>query len=119
VRIWDLTTRQQSHIITNHLAPIHGVTFIYSLSGLGDGPVKLAFDSKGRYLAAGAGQRWADVDRTIRVWDTATMQEICAFAGHDKRLTGLSLAPDGRHIASSGLDGPIGACPRAQTRCPR
>jgi WD40 repeat protein/serine/threonine protein kinase len=51
MKIWDIISGKEIH----------------SLSGLGDGPVKLAFDSNGRYLAAGAGQRWADGDRTIRV----------------------------------------------------
>ncbi|HKI38785.1 MAG TPA: WD40 repeat domain-containing protein [Gemmataceae bacterium] len=60
-------------------------------------PASLAFSPDGRLLAQ------VD-DRTARLWDLYTGQEVAAFSGHRGRLTGLAFAPDGRRLATISRD---------------
>jgi WD40 repeat protein len=53
----------------------------------------------GRYLAA--------VDEqvgTIRLWDTATGRVVATLTGHDGPVECLAFSPDGRRLASGGID---------------
>ncbi len=50
----------------------------------------------------------ASFDGTIRTWDVATGNEIGQFEGHQLRVSGLSITPDGRRLASiSGEEGQV------------
>ncbi|MBI3856726.1 MAG: hypothetical protein HY293_13645 [Planctomycetes bacterium] len=44
-------------------------------------------------------------DKTLRVWDTATLQPLCEFKGHGAPISSLSFSPDSRRLASAGADG--------------
>ncbi len=43
----------------------------------------------------------------ISIWDVATGQEVKAFHGHNGRITGLAIRPDGLQIATGGWNGHI------------
>lgn len=58
----------------------------------------VAFAPDGRTLG------WAGLDRTVRVWDVATGQEVQRLTGHHAGIEALAFAPDGKTIASAGRD---------------
>jgi tetratricopeptide (TPR) repeat protein len=41
-------------------------------------------------------------DATVRVWDTASGQEVLSLKGHTGWVTGVAYSPDGRRLASAG-----------------
>jgi tetratricopeptide (TPR) repeat protein len=43
----------------------------------------------------------------VRVWDTATGQELLTLQGHTRPVFGVAFSPDGRRIASASLDGTV------------
>jgi Flp pilus assembly protein TadD len=61
----------------------------------------VAFSRDGRRLLSG-GQ-----DRTVRLWDTETGQEVRRFEGHTEAVSSVAFAPDGRHALSGSLDGTV------------
>ncbi len=65
--------------------------------GLPVGATCVAFAPDGRTVAT------AQVDGTIKVWETATWKERVTFRGHRDRVTALTFAADGR-LLSGGLD---------------
>jgi WD40 repeat protein len=59
----------------------------------------LAIDASGQWLASG-GQ-----DRTIRLWNTATNQEVARWEAHEEAVTALDFAYSGEKLVSGGSDG--------------
>lgn len=66
-----------------------------------DGVKYVCFSPDGRRAASGS---W---DKTVRVWEVETAQEICHFSGHTDKITGVAFFPDGSRAASVGLDGTL------------
>src|SRR5262249_45990241 len=46
-------------------------------------------------------------DRTVKVWDATTGQELLTLRGHTGRVSGVGYSPDGHRIASAGADGTV------------
>ncbi|MEM8643068.1 MAG: WD40 repeat domain-containing protein, partial [Cyanobacteria bacterium P01_G01_bin.54] len=46
----------------------------------------------------------ASLDKTLKLWDIKTGQEIQTFTGHTDRVYSVAFSPDGQQIASSGYD---------------
>ena len=53
----------------------------------------MAFSLDGRRLASASG------DRTLKLWDAATGQEVLSLRGHSEGVTGGIQLPDGRRVA--------------------
>lgn len=72
--------------------------------GNGDVPhwgLTFAFSPDNKLLASGG------ADRTVRLWDLATGNELHKFTGHIARVSGISFAPDGNTMATSSADGTV------------
>ncbi|MHC4917503.1 MAG: WD40 repeat domain-containing serine/threonine protein kinase, partial [Planctomycetota bacterium] len=61
----------------------------------------VAFDPKGRRLAAGG---W---DPRIRIWEAATGRELAPLTGNRFATTALAFSPDGKRLASGCRDGTV------------
>jgi hypothetical protein len=83
VRAWDLGGNGREILNGAHAARVLSVAYG------GD---------RGNYLAAGS------ADGVIKVWDTASGQELRALAGHTGEVFGLAFARDGRTLASGSAD---------------
>ncbi|MBU7584184.1 MAG: trypsin-like peptidase domain-containing protein [Nostoc sp. TH1S01] len=61
----------------------------------------VAISPDGRTLASG------NNDKTIKIWNVATGQEIRTLNGHSEAVWSVAISPDGRTLASSSLDATI------------
>lgn len=55
----------------------------------------------GRTLASGS------LDKTVRLWDIVTGNELHCFEGHEDVVTAIAFSPDGKLLATGGRDGMI------------
>jgi WD40 repeat protein len=60
--------------------------------------VSIAFSPDGRQIVSGS------QDRTIKLWDIATGQEIWTISEHKDRVSVVAFSPDGNQILSGGYD---------------
>ncbi|WP_427162719.1 trypsin-like peptidase domain-containing protein [Aliinostoc sp. HNIBRCY26] len=60
--------------------------------------ISVAFSPDGRTLASGS---W---DKTIKIWNIATGQEIRTLNGHSQGVYSVAFSPDGRTLASGSWD---------------
>src|SRR5207244_4123100 len=59
---------------------------------------RVAFCPDSRHLIS------AHWDKTVRVWDTATGEEVRQIPAHDFAIYDLALSPDGKSAATSSAD---------------
>ena len=64
----------------------------------------VAFSPDGTQLASGS---W---DRSIRLWDVSTGQEVLRFEGHSDWIFSVVFSPDGTRLVSRSDDGTIHLC---------
>ena len=57
------------------------------------------------YSPDGARIVTASWDRTAKVWDAKTGQELTTLKGHEDRVMSAVYSPDGKRIATAGMDG--------------
>jgi WD40 repeat protein len=43
-------------------------------------------------------------DREIKLWDVPSGQEVLTLTGHRDGVMGVAFSPDGRYLASGGMD---------------
>jgi hypothetical protein len=72
-----------------------------TLKGHTGGVNGVSFSPDGQRLAS------ASYDQTIKLWDTATGQELLTLKGHTSSLTGVAFSPDGKCLASACYDGAV------------
>jgi len=60
-----------------------------------------AFSPDGKYIVTGS------KDKTVRLWDAKTGQEVRRFVGHTDEVEEVSFSPDGKVIASASFDGTV------------
>ena len=61
----------------------------------------LSFSPNGTRLASAAD------DKTVRLWNTETGEEVAVLKGHTSSVTGVAYRPDGNRLVSSSRDGTI------------
>jgi len=58
----------------------------------------VAFDPSGRYLASGS------YDRTVRMWDVASGEEVAMLTNNDSAVNSVAFDPNGKYLASGSND---------------
>jgi hypothetical protein len=82
VKIWDLTTGQESRTLDGHIRQVRGVAFL----------------DDGRRLAS------VSSDKTLKIWNATTGEVVLTLRGQTQELTDLACSPDGRRLASASGD---------------
>jgi WD40 repeat protein len=69
-----------------------------------DGTSSIAFSPDGRYLATTKGNWWTEANGEVTIWDSRTGEKCRTLHGHTGFVLSLAYSPDGRRIASVGMD---------------
>ncbi|KAJ7077600.1 WD40-repeat-containing domain protein [Mycena epipterygia] len=79
VRIWEVSTGQQLHLLVGHT----------------DTVLSVGFSRNGLRAISGSS------DQTVRIWDVETGQQLHQLVGHDSSVRSVGLSRDGLHVISS------------------
>jgi hypothetical protein len=88
IKVWDTDTLRLIRTLGQNPASGH----VGVITGL-------AFSRDGRRLFSAGGE-----DKTVKVWDPQTGQEVLNLRGHTLFCHGLAVSPDGVRVASAGKD---------------
>jgi WD40 repeat protein len=95
VRVWDVTSLEQSAELAGHTDTVLGCTV-----GVG-----------GAWFASSAG------DHTVRIWDAASGACTAVLTGHTHTVRASAASPDGSWLATAGGDGTVRVWATDAWRC--
>jgi WD40 repeat protein len=125
IKIWEVGTGREVRTLTAHAHPVSSVAFspdggiLFSgsydgtlrrwnvnLDWAGGGPITrlkdiffMGLSPEGRYLAFGT-----SADHLIRLWDAASLTEICSITGHSSVVKSVAFSRHGKYLASGSHD---------------
>lgn len=68
--------------------------------------LSFAWSPDSKQIATGCNGAGPNVN-VVQVWDSASGQTIFTYQGHPQGVNAVSWSPDGRYIASAGLEGTV------------
>jgi WD40 repeat protein/energy-coupling factor transporter ATP-binding protein EcfA2 len=95
IKLWNVETGQEIRTLTGHNG------FVDTFSGHNTGVWSVSFSPDGKTLATGSG------DKTIKLWNVETGQEIRTLTGHNSGVLSVSFSPDGKTLATGSGDDTI------------
>ncbi len=82
VRLWDVETGKQLHILQGHTGGIYSV----------------AYSPDGKTVITGS------EDKTARLWDRETGQQLHILLGHTSGIASVAYSPDGKTVITGSED---------------
>ncbi len=101
VLIWDAATGREVRLLPGSREDNPVAKDMRQVGGW-SGAGLLAYSPDGGRLAQACGAVLED--GVVRLWDTATGNEVLTLHGHDGAITGVAFSPDGQHLATSSVD---------------
>ena len=84
------------------ISDMQGATLVEQLNAHIGAVQSLDWSANGRRLASG-GER----DQTVKIWNSATGEELLSLRGHEALITAVKWSPQGKRLASASWDGVI------------
>jgi WD40 repeat protein len=103
MRLWDMqkgTELRRFDLPGMGGGPKGAIGTVYSALS-GDGRVALSTDLSAAAIKGGVNSS------DVRLWDTQTGKVLHQLQGHNSRVTGVALSPDGRRALTAGMDSTI------------
>ncbi len=95
--IWQETKRKDDE----RKRQLENASVAHTLTGHSANVVSLAISPDGQTLFSGSG------DKTIKIWQLSSGQELRTLTGHHSGVTALAISPDGQTLVSGSADSTI------------